>query len=120
MKSKVAQKWVETLLSGKYKQGKSQLGMASNGGWLQEDQTTGKYPQPSKFCCLGVLCDLYNKTKEGKRNPVEGLAWANGVLPTRVQEWAGMSTADGQYKDGNRVVRQHSSLEYNLANLNDV
>jgi hypothetical protein len=42
MNKEIKEKWINALRSGKYEQGKSQLRSLSN-----------------KFCCLGVLCDLY-------------------------------------------------------------
>lgn len=41
MKRKIAMAWAEALESGLYK------------------QTTGKLREGSKFCCLGVLCNLH-------------------------------------------------------------
>ena len=121
MKRKVANQWVRALLSGKYKQGKGMLGMDKKGEELRVDPTTGKLPQPSKFCCLGVLCDVYNKTKEGKRNPV---SLQDYMLPNIVMDWAGMISNDGNYKEGQRKVKNKEGdtffAEYNLANLNDV
>ena len=43
MKKEIADKWVEALRSGKYKQGKSAL------------------KKDDSFCCLGVLCDIIGK-----------------------------------------------------------
>ena len=44
MNSRVKEKWVATLRSGEYNQGTRALRNNSN-----------------QFCCLGVLCDLYDK-----------------------------------------------------------
>lgn len=84
MDSKVKAKWLAALRSGKYKQVKSNL--KKNG----------------KFCCLGVLCDLYQKetgngkwirqTSRDKRLKVSSFKIGNEVksdfLPDAVQKWA--------------------------------
>ena len=44
MNSKIKQVWIEKLRSGEYSQGKNELHSFDN-----------------KFCCLGVLCDIYLK-----------------------------------------------------------
>jgi len=49
MNKRIKKLWVSALRSGKYKQGQEQT----------KDQT--------RYCCLGVLCDLYAKEK--------GLTW---------------------------------------------
>lgn len=74
MNQEIKNKWVDALLSGKYKQG---MGMLRN--------------RNNKFCCLGVLCDLYSKET--------GTQWQNGptgyrmhgvddILPPEVAAWA--------------------------------
>ena len=68
MNQEIKKKWVEALRSGEYKQ---------EVGYLRKD---------NKFCCLGVLCDIYEK-ETGKdafnQNHQE-------VLPYNVSEWAGL------------------------------
>jgi hypothetical protein len=44
---RIKAEWVAALRSGRYNQGQSQL------RYLQEEDGS------AKFCCLGVLCDLY-------------------------------------------------------------
>lgn len=81
--------WTEALESGEYKQGK---------GSLRNEE--------SKYCCLGVLCDLYHKeTGLGKWVFVEGdpnfrfvINDKNGdnsaaFLPDSVKKWAGIEYA---------------------------
>jgi hypothetical protein len=90
MNPQIKQKWVDALRSGEYQQGQY---------CLRTD---------NKFCCLGVLCDLY-----GKENNVE---W-NGdmfqdmvaVLPLSVIEWSGVG-------DGNPFVNAQTD---SLIGLND-
>ena len=76
-------KWAKALLSGDYKQ------------WKYRLKTN------SKYCCLGVLCELYRKeTGKGK--------WKGGAVkvfeignvskvhepPKAVLEWAGLENSD--------------------------
>ena len=103
MKKQVMKKWVTALRSGKYKQGKEYL--CDNG----------------KYCCLGVLCDIYNKerVKSKKRSIVEEYkstsylhfdgSW--DVLPECVMEWAGMGSATG--------ALSLKDIDTSLAELND-
>ena len=111
MKKRVLTKWLKALRSGKYKQGRGALCQINKKG-------------TESFCCLGVLCDLYNK--EQKRNKKKGLrvekldreSWnvgglssnpafvrsyndCDGTLPTQVIKWAGFreENADGEFND---------------------
>ena len=79
MKAAVKKKWVEALRSGIYKQGRGQL--------VKED----------KFCCLGVLCDLYGKTYKqghwiGNQFTIRGRRFSL-KLPPKVARWAGLNEA---------------------------
>lgn len=73
MDKTIMKKWVKALRSGKYKQGRGTL--------CQVDKKGNE-----SFCCLGVLCDLYNKDRKAKkkkgltveRTPNDG--WADGSL----------------------------------------
>jgi hypothetical protein len=88
----IKEKWLSALRSGKYKQGKEALRTKKN-----------------KFCCLGVLCDVYRKeTKLGKwdKNPFfSNFAFINtkknnqtfnslGILPISVMDWAGLKNVN--------------------------
>lgn len=111
MKKRVLTKWLKALRSGKYKQGRGALCQISKKG-------------TKSFCCLGVLCDLYNK--EQKRNKKKGLdiqkldrdGWmvgnlssnpafvlsyndCDGTLPNQVVKWAGFreENYDGEFND---------------------
>lgn len=105
MNERVMKKWTKALRSGKYKQGRAAL--------CVEDSKGNK-----SFCCLGVLCDLYNT--EMKKNKKKTLAVerhsANEIiveynpkaeffyyfnssyaeLPEEVMDWAGF--APGNYE----------------------
>lgn len=113
MKKRVLTKWLKALRSGKYKQGRGALCQIDKKG-------------AESFCCLGVLCDLYNK--EQKRNKKRGLNVeeispentfvgtfdhkpelvriydeCDGTLPDKVVKWAGFReyNADGHFQDFN-------------------
>ena len=105
MDSTIKEKWLAALRSGKYKQGTDKL-----------------RTKESKFCCLGVLCDVYRKeTKLGKwgkdilgnfdfKNTKKGNREyrSSGVLPLSVMEWAELT-------QDNPVINNTQSL----AGLND-
>ena len=71
MRKEVKEKWLQALRSGEYKQGKN---------CLRADD---------KFCCLGVLTDIYAKEKnvEWRGNVFLG---KKNVLPQSVATWAGI------------------------------
>lgn len=80
MDKKIKARWVKALRSGRYQQGTGQLRSGEN------------------FCCLGVLCDLYVKSKKRSwvKHPqdpetmlLKGSKEAD-VLPRAVAEWAGL------------------------------
>ena len=58
---KVITKWVEALRSGDYQQGQ---------GFLRQDGYEGV---ADKFCCWGVLCDLYQKTHPSSQWATDGV-----------------------------------------------
>lgn len=99
MKKKIAEKWVKALRSGKYKQGRHALKYKTKAG-------------VTRHCCLGVLCELYQKehkrklktkvepgTEELKGNKVTKFKDCNGTLPEEVMNWSGVGTDDGSLPD---------------------
>jgi len=85
VKPEIKKQWTKDLRSGKYKQGKSVLRSKDN-----------------KYCCLGVLCNIYSEEK--------GVPWTLGmgdfygihasggaVLPTVIRDWAGIESPCGRY-----------------------
>jgi hypothetical protein len=126
MKKAIAEKWVAALRSKKYKQGRRALKVKTKSG-------------TTRHCCLGVLCELYqkavpankkfvtNRRKSGKKDiralpagttifcfgkePVNGEA----VLPARVRRWAGMYDDHGTI----RPPSVHDAYPDSLAELND-
>lgn len=77
MKPEIKAQWLAALRSGDYQQGTSLL--------HYED----------RFCCLGVLCDLYAKDTGNAWDSeafgsVCNMYGQDGTLPLQVQEWAGL------------------------------
>lgn len=101
MNQQIKRKWVDALYSGKYKQGMGQLRSIKN-----------------KFCCLGVLCDLYaQETGTTWTKDVAGnysMGEENDVLPFEVCEWASIDRSPaviahyvdkrGKTKDQNQTL----------------
>jgi hypothetical protein len=100
MNKKVMQKWLKALRSGKYKQGQ---------GTLKQYDSNGN----AQHCCLGVLCELYNKEmkKNKKKTLIEkfcsndsdfshGRSRFGGKaddLPKEVMKWADMDNNLGKF-----------------------
>ncbi len=121
MKKELAEEWAAALKSGEYQQG-----------------TGGLRPELDKYCCLGVLCDLYIKNNPGKAQWLE-LPCSNSKCfsvttmeqasdtPTRtVLEWAGLFdrnptlTKDiGKFKGGEFKGEPITLVLSTLAQLND-
>lgn len=100
MKKNIAEKWVKALRSKRYKQGRGAL-----------KYKTGK---SIRHCCLGVLCELYQKEHKRKlptvidkdlfnldipkRSKVTTFDSEYGDLPEKARRWAGMKSEDGYIK----------------------
>lgn len=122
MNSRVKRLWVEALRSGEYQQGRNAL------------------RADDRFCCLGVLCDVYIKetsqaeweTDEGGNSsdysfvekdgnsgrpsvPVSKFSPAECYLPSSVIEWAGLLSENPKVK----VEGSSGTFEETLACLND-
>jgi hypothetical protein len=85
MKKEIANKWIAALESGKYQQGKNALEVEEN--------------NTSKFCCLGVLCNLAYEEKVIKRiygTVLPHISYgtfddmSSTLLPPSVINWAGI------------------------------
>lgn len=111
MKKKIMTKWVKALRSNKYKQGKDLLCTDDN-----------------KFCCLGVLCDLYqNEAKRNKKAQLNSLidkkigcvvyGGEMRFLPNKVMDWAGLNTDKGVTSHIKRSAPYSKCTS--LANMND-
>lgn len=82
---------IDALTSGEYKQG------------------TGRLKMNDKYCCLGVITDLYNKmTQKGQWTKEDQFETPTrqyiGVLGYEIREWSGIPTEDGNYGDGCRSL----------------
>lgn len=95
MKPEIKKVWVDTLKSGTVKQAKSKLCK------LENDEYS--------FCCLGVLCEIYNadmKLKKKKQLEIhkypstKGYTFSyngfTGGLPPEVQKWSGIESKLGE------------------------
>ncbi|MFO0452755.1 MAG: hypothetical protein ACK52I_29555, partial [Pseudomonadota bacterium] len=84
MKKEIAKLWVAALRSGKYKQGRHALHS------IKDNNET--------FCCLGVLCDIYQQDRRKKKKKglfvdktdLHKIHYNNegGILPLEVSDWA--------------------------------
>ena len=75
MKPEIKAQWLAALRSGDYQQGTALL--------HYED----------RFCCLGVLCDLYAKDTGNtweRHGSVCNMHRSDLLIPPQVQEWAGL------------------------------
>lgn len=83
MNRQVKKLWVKALRSGRYRQGANRL-RQDNGS--------------PKFCCLGVLCEVYRKENGGKWTHVKdnNAMFIHAVvdLPLTVCDWAGLNSDD--------------------------
>lgn len=81
MNKDIADKWVEALRSGKYKQGR---------GLLKGEVG---------FCCLGVLCDISNlSTSERDDMNLNTYCGKVNTLPSTVMKWAGININRTTYR----------------------
>lgn len=104
-------KWVAALRSGEYRQGRGSLRKKSIGG--------------DRFCCLGVLCDIYAKEKSEKTAWVpsdvyndKDFSFGNhgtALPPRSVNTWAGL-ISDLDWGD---ILIKASRTSGTLYELND-
>ena len=100
MKKKIADMWVKALRSGKFKQGTDALCLLND----------SKKPQ---YCCLGVLCEIYNQEHKIKLKTntvvtsgvgkIRSYNDSTDVPPLKVQRWAGLRTETGEITGSNGV-----------------
>ncbi len=92
--------WVGALRSGGYGQ---------TDGQLRRTYRPGEGEIPAEYCCLGVLCDLYDKANKTSswNNETDNFMGKGAFLPEEVSGWAGMNayerdglfTSAGEYED---------------------
>lgn len=78
MKRDIALQWAAALRSGNYAQARGRLRTSH-----------------CHFCCLGVLCDLYDRNGWTSSLPRYKYGDTGKLPPSDVMEWAGMRTPDG-------------------------
>jgi hypothetical protein len=83
MKKEIADKWVEALRSGHYK------------------QTRGRLRDTQGYCCLGVLCEISGLSKFNEENKYLG---KDEILPELVRGWSGMISKDGTYTSNDSLA----------------
>lgn len=104
MNPEVKTLWVQALRSGEYPQGKGRLNRTHS---LTDMQPTG-------YCCLGVLCDVYNKnTGKGKWVPNRTFGYTFVAAPNDMSATAVPHTVAGW-----AGLNQYSALSH-LVELND-
>jgi hypothetical protein len=117
MNKEIAEKWIKALRSGDYKQGSDVLHNTSN----------------NTYCCLGVLCDIYQQ-EGNKFNSVSEGIWGvetddglenlyatcfDGrcdVLPEVVMKWADISCASGSF-DGSNLAAMNDDDGYTFGEI---
>jgi len=101
MNAQVQERWVEALKSEKYKQGKLHLRDSDD-----------------NFCCLGVLCDIFNPNhwKKGKRHylfleenyfPSYEIQVWSGLNKTVMKTLADMNDAGHSFLDIAHYIKKH-------------
>jgi hypothetical protein len=105
MHQHIKQLWVDALRSGNYQQG------------------TRRLRSENAYCCLGVLCDLYDRDQGGPGWDEEDQTYLDVelLLPREVAEWAGLipvaqpeTIIPGWFADVDLPQE-----DYSLSNLND-
>lgn len=92
MNPKVKKLWIAALKSGKYKQGVGAL-----------------KTNDDKYCCLGVLCDIYRKEKKVKgfiKNINNKYEFQNssGILSDKVMNWAKLEDRNPDISTGKSLA----------------
>jgi hypothetical protein len=99
MNPEIKQLWIDALRSGQYKQGRGKLKTETDGVCY--------------YCCLGVLCELYQKEhpqteiyeeKIYKEEPNKKICYFGGscsYLPQEVANWAELTSRDPSLKGMN-------------------
>lgn len=99
MNKEIADKWVEALRSGKYKQGT---------GSLCEITHSGEH-----YCCLGVLCDIANIPYTIGSAPFKTYDGDKIGLSLGIMKKVGMESSLGRFRTIN------NGIQFDLSKLND-
>ena len=84
MDKRIKKLWVEALRTGEYKKGV---------GSLRDVDSKGK----TRFCCLGVLCNLHaleHPKLAAKETDPRWYLGQDSLLPLKVAEWAGFEVTE--------------------------
>lgn len=97
MNQEIKQRWIKALRSGEYQQGKESLYHCG------------------KFCCLGVLTDLYIKEHDLQWHQDSADLWSfedeGGTLPRSVQDWCGILEPNPMILDAHATVHNDQYAE---------
>lgn len=109
MNKRIKQLWIDTLRSDTVKQGTGRLCK------LRDNEY--------EFCCLGVLCEIYQSEASNSENNLQPLQVNEnnmgyydkhfsydtnfGILPDKVKYWSELGNSLGSYYENNRL---HSDL----------
>jgi hypothetical protein len=107
MKARIKRRWVKALRSGKYVQGHHAL-----------------RTHDDKFCCLGVLCDIYDpkawkQTDRGEHNRYSYLT-AEIQLPSKVQKWADIDACGRLSENARRTLIHLNDDGMSFAEMADI
>jgi hypothetical protein len=105
MNQQIKQKWLEALRSGKYQQAKDTL------------------RNESRFCCLGVLCDIHAQETGNSWSEDNRYLLNFEALPEDVVRWAELNSDDPEVRDGyNRAsaLSQLNDWGYSFAEIADL
>lgn len=96
MNPKIKYLWVDALRSGEYAQAYGQL-----------RRTYGE-EAPAGYCCLGVLCDLYDKANKTSSwdNETDNFMGRSAFPPREVTAWAGMDDDERNGLFGSAMERR--------------
>ena len=104
MDKQVKAQWLAALRSGQYKQGHEFL------------------RQGDAYCCLGVLCDLYDATQWRPSSELYNYGKGAGVYiypPDAVWEWAGIDSEVAQDEVGADLARMNDERQMSFDQIAD-
>lgn len=109
MKKEVAERWVKALRSGKYEQG------------------VGALKHKSRYCCLGVLCEISGLIEGSDLIKDTGtcILYAHSdnelkeTIPDDILEWSEMKNGRGEFWDLNNETIIYLIGRTSLADAND-
>lgn len=95
--------WTDALRSGKYKQGRVKL-------YNTKDDT---------YCCLGVLCRVYEENVGKVLPEIERKALLNNELEV-VKDWVNLIYSDGDYGLGNSLASLNDTKCFTFNQIADI